>query len=106
MPIEWRKEMLLQQLDLSGLEGWSGANHASAHALPTGFHDVFSLEPGDLGCINLAKHEFRVVDDEPFKEILKDSTSFGRGSEGPHEWKCWKWVLFTLAKAHGVTLLC
>ena len=68
MSIEQRKEMLLQQLDLSGLEGWSGANHKSAYALLTDYYDIFSLEPGELGCTSLVKHESRVVDDEPFKE--------------------------------------
>ena len=68
MSIEQRKEMLLQQLDLSGLEGWSGANHSSAHALFTEYHDIFLLEPGELGCTSLLKHEIRVVYDEPFKE--------------------------------------
>ena len=68
MPIEQREEILLQQLDLSGLEGWSGTNHTSAHALLTEYHDVFSLQPGELGCTGLQKHEIRVVDDEPFKE--------------------------------------
>ena len=60
--------MLLQQLDLSGLEGWCGANHTSVHALLTEYHDIFSLEPWELGCTGLTKHEIWVVDDEPFKE--------------------------------------
>ena len=68
MSIEHRKEMLLQQLDLSGLEGWSGANCTSTHALLTKYHDIFMLEPGGLGCMGLAKHEIRVVDDESFNE--------------------------------------
>ena len=68
MSNEQRKEILFQQLDLSGLEGWSGANHASAHALLTKYHNISSLEPGELGCTSLAKHEIKVVDDEPFKE--------------------------------------
>ena len=68
MSIEWRKEVLLQQLDLSGLKGWSGANSTSAYALLTEDHDMFSLEPWELGCTSLAKHEIWVVDDEPFKE--------------------------------------
>ena len=63
MTIERRKEMLLQQLDLSGLEGWSGANHTSSHALFIEYHNVFLLEPGELGCTNLVKHEIEVVDD-------------------------------------------
>ena len=56
MTIERRKEMLLQQLDLSGLEGWSGTNRMSAHALLIEYHDVLSLEPRELGCMSLAKH--------------------------------------------------
>ena len=68
MSIKQRKEMLLQQLDLSELERWSGANHTSADALLTEFHAIFSLQPGELRCTSLAKHEIQVIDDEPFKE--------------------------------------
>ena len=68
MTIEQRKEMLLQQLDLSGLEGWSRVNHTSAHVLLIEYHDIFSLELRELGCMSLGKHEIRVVIDEPFKE--------------------------------------
>ena len=32
------------------------------------YHNIFSLEPWDLGCTDLAKHEIKVIDDEPFKE--------------------------------------
>ena len=28
------------------------------------YHDIFSLEPRELGCTSLVKHEIRVVDDE------------------------------------------
>ena len=66
--IEHRKETLLQQLDLSGLEGWFGTNCTSAYALLTKYHAIFLLEPGELDCTGLAKHGIRVVDDEPFKE--------------------------------------
>ena len=34
------------------------------------YHDIFSLESWELGCTDLAKHDIRVVDDEPFKERL------------------------------------
>ena len=68
MLVERRKEVLLQQLDLSGLEGWSEANQATTHTLLAEYHDIFSLKPRELSCTNLAKHEIRVVDDEPFKE--------------------------------------
>ena len=32
------------------------------------YHSIFSLEPGELGWNDLAKHEIKVVDDEPIKE--------------------------------------
>ena len=67
MSVERRKEVFLQQLDLSGLDRWSEANQAAACPLLADYHDIFSLEPGELGCTDLAKHEIRVVDDEPFK---------------------------------------
>ena len=68
MSVKHRNKMLLKQLDLSGLEGWSGASCTCTHALLTKYHDIFFLEPGELGCMGLAKHKIRVVDDEPFKE--------------------------------------
>ena len=68
MSVEHRKEALFQQLDLSGHERWSARNWAAAHALQAAYHDIFSLEPGELGCTELAKHEIKVTDDGPFKE--------------------------------------
>ena len=65
--VEQRKEVSFQQLDLSGL-GWSTKNWAITHALLAEYHDIFSLEPGELGCTDLAKHKVKVTDDDPFKE--------------------------------------
>ena len=45
-----------------------GKPSAATCTLLADYHDIFSLEPGELGCTNLAKHEIRVVDDEPFTE--------------------------------------
>ena len=68
MIIEQRKKLLFQQLDLSGLDKWSDRNQAAAQALLAEYHDIFSLEPGELGCMDLTKHDIRVIDDESFKE--------------------------------------
>ena len=54
---ERRKEMLLRQLDLSGLERWSGANCMPACTMLIEYHYVFSLESEELGCTSFAKHE-------------------------------------------------
>ena len=79
---EWRKDILFQQLDLSGLEGWSEGNQAAAHALLAEYHDIFSLEPGELGCTDLAKHKIRVVDDEPFKQQFQRIPTHGGWGAG------------------------
>ena len=68
MSVEQGKEVLFQQLDLSGLERWSAKSQNTAHALLAEYHDIFSLEPGELGCIGLEKHDIKVTDDRPFKE--------------------------------------
>ena len=68
MLVEWRREVLFQQLDLSGLEGWFYENEVAIHALLAEYQHIFSLKPGELGCTDLAKPEIRFVDDEPFKE--------------------------------------
>ena len=71
MSAEWRKEMLFQQLPLSGLEGWSIKNQAATHVLLAEYHDIFSLEPDHLGCTDQVKHEIRGIDDKPFKERFR-----------------------------------
>ena len=74
MLVEWKRDVLFQQLDLSGLEGWPEGNQVATHILLARYHDIFSLEPGELGCTDLAKHEIRVVDDEPSKEWFQRIT--------------------------------
>ena len=68
MSVEQRKEVLFQQLNLSGLEGWSAKNQAATYTLLAEYHDIFSREHGELGYTDLAKHEVKVINDEPFKE--------------------------------------
>ena len=68
MLVEMRKEVFLQKLDLSSLEGWLVTNQVTIWVLLAEYNDIFSLEPGELGCTDLVKYEMRVVDDEPFKE--------------------------------------
>ena len=68
MSVEQRKETFLQWLELSGLEGWSDKNQAAARVLLAEYHDIFVFKPGELGCTDLAKHDIRVINDEPFNE--------------------------------------
>ena len=68
MMVEERWKLFFQQLDLSGLDKWSGWSQVAAWALLAEYHNIFSLEPRELGCMDLAKYEIRVVDHKPFKE--------------------------------------
>ena len=58
MSVQQRREVLFQQLDLSGLEGWSNKDQAAAHTLLAEYHDI-SLEPGELGYTDLAKQKIK-----------------------------------------------
>ena len=68
MMVGQRKKFLFQQLDLSGLNKCSDRNQVDDWTLLAEYHDIFSPEPGEVGCTGLVKHEIRVVDDELFKE--------------------------------------
>ena len=45
MSVERKNEVLLQQLDLSSLEGWPEANQVTAHALLAEYLYIFLLSP-------------------------------------------------------------
>ena len=63
-----RQEKLFEELDLCGLESWPPKLAASAWSLLAEYHNVFSLEPSELGCTHSIKHVIKVTNDTPFKE--------------------------------------
>ena len=50
LTVKQRQESCLRSLDLSGLESWPPRLVASAWSFLAKYHDVFSLEPSELGC--------------------------------------------------------
>ena len=66
-----RQERLLEKLNLDGLAHWSPRNAAVARELVLAYHDVFTLESNELGCISAIEHEIRIKNSEPFKERFK-----------------------------------
>ena len=50
LTIRQRCGKLFDELDLSGLELWAPELADEAHWLLTEYHDVFSLDPAELGC--------------------------------------------------------
>ena len=56
------------KLDLSGLDSWPQGLADAAHWLLAKYHDMFSLDPAELGCTHSTKHRIRVTDDTSLKE--------------------------------------
>ena len=62
--------MLLDKLDLSGLEAWPTEQAEKACGLLQEYHDIFSLEKQDMGHTKATKHKIVLKDPDtpPFKE--------------------------------------
>ena len=65
-----RQDLLLEKLDLLGLEAWPEDQAGKAHSLLKEYHDIFSLEKCDMGHTNATKHKIILKDPDtpPFKE--------------------------------------
>ena len=65
-----RQELLLEKLDLTGLEAWPTEQAETARSLLREYHDIFSLEKHDTGYTKAAKHKnvLKDPDTPPFKE--------------------------------------
>ena len=68
-----RQDLLLDKLDLSGLEAWPAEEAEKAHNLLHEYHDIFSLEKYDMGHTNATKHKIVLKDPDtpPFKECFR-----------------------------------
>ena len=65
-----RQELLLEKLDLTGLEAWPKEQSEKARSLLKEYHDIFLLEKHDTGHTKAAKHKIVLKDPDtpPFKE--------------------------------------
>ena len=65
-----RQDLLLEKLDLTGLEAWPEDQAGKAHSLLKEYHNIFLLEKRDMGHINATKHKIvlKDLDTPPFKE--------------------------------------
>ena len=68
-----RQDLLLDKLDLSGLEAWPAEEAEKARGLLREYHDIFSLEKQDMGHTKATKHKIVLKDPEtpPFKERFR-----------------------------------
>ena len=65
-----RQDLLLEKLDLSGLEAWPQEQAEQTRSLLKEYHDIFLLEKRDMGHTNATKHKIVLKDPDtpPFKE--------------------------------------
>ena len=64
--VRQRHGKLFNELDLSGLDSWTPELADAACQLLAKYHDVFSLDPAELGCTHSTEHIIKVTDDTPF----------------------------------------
>ena len=70
LTVKQRQEKLFE-LDLSRLESWPLKLADSTQSLLAEYHDIFFLEPSDLGCPHSTEHVIKVTNDTPFKEWFR-----------------------------------
>ena len=68
LTVRQQHEKLFDEFDLNGLDYWPPEMADAAHQLLAKYHDVFSLDPAELGCTHFSEHTVKVIDDTPFKE--------------------------------------
>ena len=71
LTVRQRHCKLFDELDLNGLDSWAPELADAAHWLLAKYHDVFSLDPAELGCTHSMEHMIKVMDDTPFKEQFR-----------------------------------
>ena len=69
--IRQRHGKLFNELDISSLDQWAPKMADKARQLLAKYHDVFSLDPAELGCTHSTEHAIKVTDDTPFKEHFR-----------------------------------
>ena len=71
LTVRQRHGKLFDEMDLSGLDFSPPELADPACRLLAEYHDVFSLDPMELGCIHSMEHTIKVTDDTPFKEQFR-----------------------------------
>ena len=67
-----RQELLLEKLDLTGLEAWPEEQAEKACSLLKEYHDIFSLAKHDMGHTKVTKHKI-VLKDPDIPHLRRDS---------------------------------
>ena len=72
LTIEERQKLLLELLKKEGrldkLKEWPPELALKFERMLMEYHIIFSLEPNEIGCTDMAEHVIELLDTEPFKE--------------------------------------
>ena len=71
LTVRQRQGTLFNELDLSGSDSWLPELADAACCLMAEYHNVFLLDPMELGCTHSTEHMIRVTDGTPFKEQFR-----------------------------------
>ena len=73
----WRREeeSCSKSWELSGLESWTEENKEMVLNLLAEYHDIFTLEDGQMGCTEATEHKIEVTDPKHFKERQRNIPS-------------------------------
>ena len=71
LTVKQRHGNLFNEFDLSGLDFWTLELADAAFWLLAKYHDMFSLDPAELGCTHSMEHTIKVTNDTPFKEQFR-----------------------------------
>ena len=71
LTVRQRHGKLFDELDLNSLDLWTPELVDTAHQLLAKYHDMFSLDPAELGFTHSTEHIIKVTGDTPFKEQFR-----------------------------------
>ena len=75
LSMEERHKLLIATLEKDGglerLKTWPSKLAARATRQLLEYHDIFSLEPHEIGCTDVMEHNIELLDHEPFKERFR-----------------------------------
>ena len=75
LSMEEKHKLLIAALEkdegLERLKTWPSKLAARVTRLLLEYHDIFSLEPNEIGCMDVTEHNIELLDHEPFKERFR-----------------------------------
>ena len=106
LTVRQRHGKLFNELDLSSLDSWTPELVDVAHQLLAEYHDIFWLDPTELGCTHSMEDIIKMTDDTPFKEWFRCIPPQLVEEVRNHLKECWNPVPLDLARVPGVMLWC